>query len=135
MHVRAKSLQSCQLCDAMDCSPPHFSVHGILQARILEWVAMPSSRGSSWPRDGTHGSYASCICRQVLYYTTSATWEAPEELLVHIKWWLLLSLYEAKPLNGSTDYIPPHLLKESPISKSPFLSCITISPSLLEHFC
>ena len=70
-----------QLCDAMDCSPPRFSVHGILQARILEWVAMPSSRGSSWPRDGTHGSYVSCICRQVLYYTISATWEAPEELL------------------------------------------------------
>ena len=35
------------LCDAMDCSLPGSSVHGILQARILEWVAMPSSRGSS----------------------------------------------------------------------------------------
>ena len=44
----AKSLQSCPtLCDPMDCSPPGSSVHGILQARILEWVAMPSSRGSS----------------------------------------------------------------------------------------
>ena len=43
--VRAKSLQSClTLCDRMDCSPPGSSVHGILQARILEWVAMPSSR-------------------------------------------------------------------------------------------
>ena len=39
------------LCDPMDCSPPGFSVHGILQTRILEWVAMPSSRGSSQPRD------------------------------------------------------------------------------------
>ena len=38
-------------CDPMDCSPPGSSVHGILQARILEWVAMPSSRRSSWPRD------------------------------------------------------------------------------------
>ena len=37
----------------MDCSPPGFSVHGILQARIVEWVAMLSSRGSSRPRDGT----------------------------------------------------------------------------------
>ena len=37
------------LVDPMDCSPPGPSVHGILQARILEWVAMPSSRGSSWP--------------------------------------------------------------------------------------
>ena len=35
------------LCEPMVCSPPGYSVHGILQARILEWVAMPSSRGSS----------------------------------------------------------------------------------------
>ena len=41
------------LCDLMDCGPPGSSVHGILQARILEWVAMPSSRGSSRPRDRT----------------------------------------------------------------------------------
>ena len=39
------------LCNPMDCSPPGSSVHRILQARILEWVAMPSSRGSSWSRD------------------------------------------------------------------------------------
>ena len=46
--VYAKSLQSCPtLCDPIDCSPPGSSVHGILQAGILEWVAMPSSRGSS----------------------------------------------------------------------------------------
>ena len=41
------------LCDPMDCNPPGSSVHGILQARILEWVAIPFSRGSSWPRDHT----------------------------------------------------------------------------------
>ena len=41
--------------------PPGSSVCGILQATILEWVAMPSSRGSSWPRDQTHISYISCI--------------------------------------------------------------------------
>ena len=41
------------LCDPMDCSPPGSCVHGILQARILEWVAVSSSRGSSPPRDGT----------------------------------------------------------------------------------
>ena len=41
------------LCDTMDCSPPGSSVHGILQARILEWVAVPFSRGSSGPRDQT----------------------------------------------------------------------------------
>ena len=49
--VCAKSLQSClTLCVPMNCSAPGSSVHGILQARILEWVAMPSSRESSWPR-------------------------------------------------------------------------------------
>ena len=52
--LRAKSPQSCPtLCDAMHCSPPGSSFHGILQARILECVAMPSSRGSSQPRDPT----------------------------------------------------------------------------------
>ena len=49
--------QSClTLCNPMDCSPPGSSVHGILQARILEWVAMSFSRGSSWPRDQTQVS-------------------------------------------------------------------------------
>ena len=52
--VCAKSLQSCPaLCDLMDCSLPGSSAHGILQARILEWVAVPSSRGSPPPRDQT----------------------------------------------------------------------------------
>ena len=49
-----KSLQSCPtFCDPMDYSLPGYSVHGILQARILEWVTMPSSKGSSQPRDRT----------------------------------------------------------------------------------
>ena len=46
------------LCDPMDCNPPESSVHGILRARILEWVAIPFFRGSSWPRDQTQ---VSCI--------------------------------------------------------------------------
>ena len=51
--------QSCPtLCDPVDCSPPGFSVHGILQSRILGWIAMPSSTGSSQPRDGTHVSWS-----------------------------------------------------------------------------
>ena len=48
------------------CSPPGSSVHGILQARILEWVTMPSSKGSSRPRDWTHVSYVSCTGRWIL---------------------------------------------------------------------
>ena len=55
----AKSFQSCPaLCDLMDYGPPGSSVHGILQARILKWVAVPFSRGSSQPRDRTQ---VSCI--------------------------------------------------------------------------
>ena len=46
------------LCDPMDCSPPGFSFHRILQARVLEWVAISFSRGSSRPRDRTQ---VSCI--------------------------------------------------------------------------
>ena len=50
----AKSLQLCPtICDPMDQSPPDFSVHGILQARILEWISMPSCKGSFRPRDQT----------------------------------------------------------------------------------
>ena len=65
----AKSLQLClTLCHAMDCSPPGFSVCGILQARLLKRVAISSSRGSSQPRDQTCISYISCIGRQVLYH-------------------------------------------------------------------
>ena len=61
--------QSCQiLCDPIDCSPPGSSVHGIFQVRILDWVAISYSRGSSQPRDQTHISCVSCIGRQILYY-------------------------------------------------------------------
>ena len=64
--------QSCPaLCDPMDCSWPGSSVHGILQARILEWVAMQSSKGSSWPRDGTQ-----VFCIAGGFFTSWATREA-----------------------------------------------------------
>ena len=52
-------------CNPLDCNPPGSSVHGILQARILEWVAISFSRGSSWPRDGSQVSY---IGRQIFYH-------------------------------------------------------------------
>ena len=61
--------QSClTLWDPMDCSLPGPSVHGILQARTLEWVAMPSSRVSSRPSDQTCISYISRVGRWVLYH-------------------------------------------------------------------
>ena len=64
----AASAQSCLiLCHPMDCSPPGSSVHGILQAGIVEWVTISSSREYSWPRDQTCISSMSCIGRQTLY--------------------------------------------------------------------
>ena len=55
------------LWDPMDCSLPSSSVHGISQAKILEWVAISSFRGSSPPRDQPRVSYISCIGRRILY--------------------------------------------------------------------
>ena len=67
--VCAQSLQLClTLCGPVDYSPSDSSVHGILQVRILGWVAMVSSRGSSAPRDWTPVSYIFCIGRRVLYH-------------------------------------------------------------------
>ena len=72
--MHAKSLQSCPtLCDLMDSSPPGSSVHGISQARTLEWVAIFFSRGSFWPRDWTR---VSCIAS--IFFTIGATREAPK---------------------------------------------------------
>ena len=67
--------QSCPtLCYPRDCSPPGSAVHGILQARTLEWVAISSSRGFSQPRDQTCASCISCLGRWIL--CPWATWEA-----------------------------------------------------------
>ena len=60
-------------CDPTDCSPPGSSVHGVLQARILEWVVMPSSRGSSQPRD-----WNLVFCITGSFFTIWATREAHE---------------------------------------------------------
>ena len=74
--VQAKSLQSClTLCDPVDCSPPGSSVHGTLQARILEWAAMPSSRGSSRPRGQICTLESPALAGR--FFTTNTTWEAP----------------------------------------------------------
>ena len=80
MNVRVKVAQSCPtLCDPGDCT-----VHGILQARILEWVAMPSSRGSSQPRDLTHVYYLSCIGRWVFYQYSYLTMQSYYNVIDYI---------------------------------------------------
>ena len=66
--MRAKSLQLCPtLCDSMDYGPPSSSVCGILQARILDRVVMPSSWGSSQPGIEPE-DHVSCVGRQILYH-------------------------------------------------------------------
>ena len=63
--IQCYSLSRIQLCHHMDCSPPGSSVHRILQAGILEWVAISFSMESSWPRDLNPGLLN---CRQILYH-------------------------------------------------------------------
>ena len=103
-----RGAQSCPtLCDPMDCSPPGSSVHGIFQARILEWIAIPFSRGSSWPRNQTSTSYISCFSKRILYHwghlgspregwfslkTNTVIWKNVSVLLIIGNWdriWLL----------------------------------------------
>ena len=90
-NVKALVAQSClTLCDPMD--PPGSSVHGILQARILEWVPMPSSRGSSQPMDQALVCYVSCIGRWVLYHQchlgspNSGYYKLNSRIKYHIVW-------------------------------------------------
>ena len=69
----SEGTQSCPtICDPMDCSLPCFSVHGIFQARVLEWVAISFSRGSSRPRDWTQISRI--VCRWFTIYATREVW-------------------------------------------------------------
>ena len=75
----AKSLQSCPtLCDPVNCTPPGSSVHGILQARILELIAIPFSREASRPRDRTSMSWAG------RFFNTCATWKAQYHFIYRI---------------------------------------------------
>ena len=95
----AKLLQLCPTpCDPMDCSPPGSSVHGILQAKILEWVAIAFSRGSSWPRDRTQVSHIAGIfftiwatCHSVLLgFVKSVIFSITDLLPLQRKsWWLV----------------------------------------------
>ena len=102
--VCAKSLQSSPaLCDPMDCSLPGSSICGILQAAILEWVTMPSTRESFQPRDRTHISYITYIGRQVPYHQRclgSPLLPPPRKHILNISataWAALSSLFAFKP--------------------------------------
>ena len=95
----AKLLQS--LCDPVDCNPPGTSVHGILQARILERVALPS-RGSSWPREQTQVSSISWIGSWVPY-----NWHPLEaQVGAHILIYVISLVLQARKLRRMNDLLP-----------------------------
>ena len=84
MNVRARALSSfsrAQLSDPMDYSPPGSSAHGILQAKILEWVAMPSSR--DLPHAGIKPLSLMSPASVGGFFTTSTTWEAQMNVYLH----------------------------------------------------
>ena len=106
--VHAKSLQSCPtLCSPMDCSPPGSPVHGILQARILEWVAVPSSKGL-FPTQGLNPRLVGLL----LWQAGSLPLAPPgkpffiNDQIVNIsgfaKWFFLLLLLLLSPPNSSS---------------------------------
>ena len=140
------------LCDRMDCIPLGSSVHGILRARILEWVTISSSRGSSWPRDQTQVSCVSFIGRQILYHW--ATWEARGGFMGFYGWrhWLRevsgvprshsqmakLGLGTSKIINGTSasfldglmETANPNLSSLSLINPANLLFCISFNTNI-----
>ena len=82
--------QSCTtLCNPMDCSPPGSSVHGILQARILEWVAISYSKRSLWPRDWTHVSCVAGFTAEPLGKPSASLYK----ISFNLWWWCSATAY------------------------------------------
>ena len=93
--------QSCPtLCDPVYCSLLGSSVHAIFPARILEWVAISYSRGSSWPRDG---AWVSCVGRQILYHCT--TWDLLNGNKKAFKQHTCLNRWSSQPLCVTTEHL------------------------------
>ena len=104
------------LCDPIDCGPPGFSVCGILQARILKWVAMPSSRESFWSRDRTQVLLFFPALAGKLF-TASTTWEAHRSPYHY-------SIVPSKSLTNWPTYKPlPRDFPGGPTTKAPSSQC------------
>ena len=136
----SEATQSCPtLCDPMDCSLPGSSLHGILQARVLEWVAISFSRGSSRPRDWTQVSHIPGRCfnlwatREAFFLNISQCEKARgglvnQELSVSQKYNMAakikvtaISLEREDPKGGQWDY----LLCFSVLSPEDSIYCLT----------
>ena len=122
--MHANSLESClTLCNPVDCSMPGSSVHGILQARILKWVAVPSSKGSSWPRDWTRFSNVSFI------YDLCQDESENRNLLWNIQKHFNLSFYFASTSKQQLDLFWKD--QEYVLRVSMFSDCITVEVFVL----
>ena len=130
--ISSSAMSQVTLCDPMDYSPTGCSVHGILQARILKLVAIPFSRGSSWPRDWTrvsciagrlfiiwvsrgaicHLSYLLSICWVILNLTL---WKLREIALLTFSQGMLplRELTAEKPFHGSKGYFSKWQLRKT----------------------
>ena len=108
------------LCNPMDYSTLGSSVHRIVQARILQWVAIPFPRGSSWPRDQAQVYCISCIGRRILYHW-EATWEAPTLASKSDGW--MLALPSADPGSVLEDEASSTQCREIPLRKVLGSSC------------
>ena len=96
------SLHSClTLCDPVGCNPLGSSVHEIFPTRMLEWVAMPSSRGSSPPRDWTHISCMSCIAGG--FFTSESLGKPPEYGLLNLN----IAAWLSQRASTRTLFCPP----------------------------
>ena len=122
------------LCDPMDCSPQDSSVHGILQARILEWFAISYLRGSSRPRDWAASLMSPALAGR--FFTTSATWEAPLHL------WATHKVICGKGIHGKYTGISlpllfvVHSLSHVWLSSTPWIAAPQdIYPSLSPRVC
>ncbi|XDA73904.1 hypothetical protein R6Z07M_004119 [Ovis aries] len=112
-HARLVAQLRLTFCDPMDCDPPDSSVQGISQARILKWIAISSSRGSSRPRDQTH---VSCI---VGGFFTAESLGKPLTLPTSLYMALLQTLLSLRchllPVRTLTTAVPTvHTSSESP---------------------
>ena len=123
LYMQAGSFQLCPaLCNSMNYSPPGSSVHGILQARILQWVAMPSSRGSSPPRDPTHDSCGSCNAGR--FFTTEPLGKSIRKVTPG----QMLRLSRVKWLSGMATLEQPQYFSLNPVH-----STMPPPPEVSEH--
>ena len=137
--VCAQLLQLClTFCDFMDCSLAGSSVHGVLQVRTLEWIATPSSRGSSWPRDWTHICYISCIAgrffnqRSPYRYPFSPKLPGCHITLSRVSW--VVGLCQLSILNTAVCSVHPKL-PNYPVPLSFLLATISLFSVSLFLFC